>query len=125
MRLTRLLLAAFGLAAAVRAAPVEGTAQVLSQANFAAKTATGTWVVKHYSPRCKHCRAFQPKWEKVVGERAAGLAARSVYFGEVDCLDNEKLCEANKAESWPAVVVFRGGVRVADLVGDSSEEDLA
>ncbi|KAJ1733384.1 hypothetical protein LPJ61_001583 [Coemansia biformis] len=117
------LLAVLGLAPA-RAAPLDGKSHILSQGNFDERTATGTWVVKHYSPKCKHCKHFQPTWEKVVGARAVALGARGVHFGEVDCLGSEQLCEKNRAEAWPAVVVFRGGKRLGELVGDNSEEDL-
>ncbi|KAJ2714799.1 hypothetical protein H4R19_001541 [Coemansia spiralis] len=117
------VLAALGLSLA-HAAPLDDKTHVLTQANFADKTATGTWLVKHFSPRCKHCRNFQPTWEKVVGDRAVDLAVRGVHFAEVDCRHNEELCVKNKAEAWPAVVLFRAGKRVDDLVGDSTEEEL-
>ncbi|KAJ2781557.1 hypothetical protein H4R18_002789 [Coemansia javaensis] len=107
------------------AAPLDAKTQVLNEANFAAKTATGTWVVKYYSPRCKHCKRFQPKWEKVVAERADGLAARGVFFGEVDCRANVDLCEKNNAEEWPGVVAYRGTTQLDKMVGDVAIEELA
>ncbi|KAJ2155997.1 hypothetical protein GGF46_005480 [Coemansia sp. RSA 552] len=109
------------------AAPVDEAAALgvhqLDASNFADKTAAGTWVVKHYSPRCKHCKHFQPVWEKAVRDHSKTLLERNVHFGEVDCRANEDLCDSNKIESWPTVVILNQGGK-AQLVGDNPEGDL-
>ncbi|KAJ2804451.1 hypothetical protein H4R20_002503 [Coemansia guatemalensis] len=125
MHLGRLLLGAL-LATVSRAlgAPVDNHAHTLDSNNFAEKTSTGTWIVKHYSPSCHYCKMFQPKWDQIVTGRALALASRNVHFGEIDCLANERLCEQNKVEAWPTVVVFKAGERQKDLVGDITEQQL-
>ncbi|KAJ2082126.1 hypothetical protein H4R24_001822 [Coemansia sp. RSA 988] len=125
MHLGRLLLGTL-LAAVSQAlgAPVDSQTHTLDKNNFAEKTSTGTWIVKHYSPSCHHCKMFQPKWDQIVTERALALSSNNVHFGEIDCLANERLCEQNKVEAWPTVVVFKAGDRKKDLVGDITEQQL-
>ncbi|KAJ2133899.1 hypothetical protein IW136_004843, partial [Coemansia sp. RSA 678] len=115
-------LVSFGLAllSTVAGAPVSGKTQQLDAATFSEQTRTGTWIVKHYSPSCKHCRKFQPKWEQIVAANAL-----DVKFAELDCKANSDLCDAHGVESWPTVVSFKNGKRQEQLEGDETIENLA
>ncbi|KAJ2733083.1 hypothetical protein IW152_003319 [Coemansia sp. BCRC 34962] len=118
------LLASLGRAGA-QGAPVGDKSHILDKNNFEFKTSSGTWVIKHYSPNCHHCRSFQPKWDQVVTQQAIPLSAQDVHFGEIDCLENQDLCTQNKAFAWPTVGVFRAGKHLAGLEGDKSEKELS
>ncbi|KAJ1873784.1 hypothetical protein LPJ55_002019 [Coemansia sp. RSA 990] len=108
-----LLLAYLGLAAPVKSL-------VLDTLTFKERTARGTWIVKHFSPQCKHCRSFQPKWEQVLAGNSL-----DVSFGEINCLENEALCDSHKVTSWPTIVVFQDGQQQPHaLVGDETVEAL-
>ncbi|KAJ1855208.1 hypothetical protein GGH12_003213 [Coemansia sp. RSA 1822] len=115
-------LVSFGLALVSMAAgaPVSGKTQQLDAATFSEQTRTGTWIVKHYSPSCKHCRKFQPKWEQIVATNAL-----DVKFAELDCKANSDLCDSHGVESWPTVVSFKNGKRQEQLVGDETFDNLA
>ncbi|KAJ2827448.1 hypothetical protein IWW50_001887, partial [Coemansia erecta] len=104
----------------VLGAPVAGSTQQLDTKSFDERTRTGTWIVKHFSPKCKHCRSFQPKWDEVVATNAY-----NVNFGELDCKANSDLCDAHNVDSWPTVVVFKDGKRQQHpLSGDETVENL-
>ncbi|KAJ2003314.1 hypothetical protein GGI04_003008, partial [Coemansia thaxteri] len=111
--------------AVAQGAPVNEKSHILDQRNFDDKTSTGTWIIKHFSPSCIHCQHFQPKWDSVVSQRAIPLSALNVHFGEIDCMDNVKLCEQNNATSWPTVAVFRASKRLGVLEGDKSEKEFS
>ncbi|KAJ2054054.1 Thioredoxin domain-containing protein 5, partial [Coemansia sp. S155-1] len=111
--------------AGAQGAPVGEKSHILDKNNFDFKTSTGTWIIKHYSPKCLHCLHFQPKWDQVVTQQAISLSAQDVYFGEIDCLESQELCTQNEALAWPTVGMFRAGKRLASLEGDKSEQELS
>ncbi|KAJ2308129.1 hypothetical protein IWW55_000612 [Coemansia sp. RSA 2706] len=116
----RSLVAGLTLLGIAWAAPAAGgSAQTLDSATFSERTRTGTWVIKHFSPKCKHCRSFQPKWEQAVA------ALDDVQFGEINCAQNEQLCDTHNVEAWPTVSVFKHGQQQKRLlVGDQTKEAL-
>ncbi|KAJ1718208.1 hypothetical protein LPJ53_006628, partial [Coemansia erecta] len=107
-----------------RGAPVGAKTHLLDEHNFETTTRSGTWIVKHYSPSCGHCLHFQPKWDAVVAARSVELFEKDVHFGEIDCLENMQLCQLNKVESWPRVLVFTDSKVVDSLNGDRTEQEL-
>ncbi|KAJ2517371.1 hypothetical protein GGI11_003171 [Coemansia sp. RSA 2049] len=126
MFLKRLFLSALllGLGQAIaQAAPVGGKTHILNKSNFESTTKEGTWLVKHFSPYCPHCRTFQPKWENAVSLRAQQLGEQGVYFGELDCSENTNTCRDNGVTGWPSVIAFQNGKRFAFIEGDKSEQE--
>ncbi|KAJ2392368.1 hypothetical protein GGI23_005231, partial [Coemansia sp. RSA 2559] len=116
------LLLTLGLVLA-QGAPVAAKTHILDKNNFESTTKQGTWIVKHFSPICPHCRTFKPKWDNAVSARAEQLVDQDVHFGELDCYQNYKLCQQNGVTAWPAVIAFRNGKRYAYTEGDKSEQD--
>ncbi|KAJ1945867.1 hypothetical protein FBU59_002184 [Linderina macrospora] len=129
MRLGKFLLGLAGLtlttAVAASGAPVSEKSHLLTAGNFDAKTKTGTWIIKHYSPTCMHCVNFAPKWESVVRDTHLALSKHNVHYGEVNCLEEKALCSKNGADAWPMVIVFKDSKRAQELSGDKSESELS
>jgi hypothetical protein len=58
--------------------------QALTPSNFKDSTSNGLWLIEYYSPRCPHCRNFEPTWEKLVQDCEAEIP--SVHLAQVNCL---------------------------------------
>ncbi|KAJ1666848.1 hypothetical protein EV178_001932 [Coemansia sp. RSA 1646] len=89
---------------------------VLDAANYTQHAHSGVWLVKHYSPYCPHCNDMKPEWIRMTDELAADLAKDGILFGEVNCLDNRKLCETNLVDGFPTINLFVDGRFVEEMV---------
>ncbi|KAJ2743061.1 hypothetical protein GGI20_004027 [Coemansia sp. BCRC 34301] len=88
---------------------------VLDQGNFTEATQRGTWIVKHYSPVCQHCRQMAPEWTKLTDELAKEMAGSQILFGEVDCPANKKVCEENHVDGYPTVNIYVDGRYIEEM----------
>ncbi|KAI8322991.1 thioredoxin-domain-containing protein [Martensiomyces pterosporus] len=97
---------------------------ILDAKNFTEHTGQGLWLIKHYSPKCPHCRRMAPAWVKLTDELAAQFAEDQVFFGEVNCLDNRKLCEDNKVDGYPTISLFSDGKYVEEMTLTPTYEEM-
>ncbi|KAJ1792524.1 hypothetical protein LPJ59_004829, partial [Coemansia sp. RSA 2399] len=97
---------------------------VLDAANYTQHANSGVWLVKHYSPFCPHCNRMKPEWIKMTDELATDLAADGILFGEVNCLDNRKLCETNLVDGFPTINLFVDGRFVEEMMVKYTYEDM-
>ncbi|KAJ2791945.1 hypothetical protein GGI18_000770 [Coemansia linderi] len=88
---------------------------ILNQSNFTETTKRGTWIVKHYSPVCHHCRQMAPEWIKLTDELAKQMAGNQILFGEVDCPANKKVCEENHVDGYPTVNLYVNGRYIEEM----------
>jgi thiol-disulfide isomerase/thioredoxin len=79
-------------------------------------------MIRFYAPFCKACRAFGIKFRKLATERgertnaAGGVVRRGdARFGEIEYSSNVRLCKNLSIKTFPAVIIFRGGVRAERL----------
>ena len=65
------------------------------------------WFVKFYAPWCHHCQAMAPNWQQLGKDMKGRL-----NIGEVDCEANGRLCKDVNVQSYPTLLLFKGGQRV-------------
>ncbi|EFA76633.1 protein disulfide isomerase [Heterostelium album PN500] len=64
-------------------------------------------LVMFFAPWCGHCKNLKPHWS----EASKSLATnKKVALGKVDCTVEATLCQLNKVEYYPTLVLFRNGV---------------
>jgi protein disulfide-isomerase len=66
------------------------------------------WFVKFYAPWCPHCQSLAPIWDQLGKEMKGKL-----NIGEVNCEKDNQLCKDMHVSSYPTMLLFRGGQRVA------------
>ncbi|KAI9500310.1 thioredoxin-like protein [Coemansia spiralis] len=86
--------------------------------------ANGVWLVKHYSPLCPHCRDMAPEWTKMTDELAGSMAKQGILFGQVNCLENRKLCEDNFVDGYPTINLFVNGKFIEEMVAKYTYDDM-
>ncbi|KAK4160775.1 thioredoxin-like protein [Cladorrhinum sp. PSN259] len=65
------------------------------------------WFVKFYAPWCHHCQAMAPNWEQLAKEMKGRL-----NIGEVNCIQQKRLCKDVGVHGYPTIIFFRGPERV-------------
>ena len=86
-----------------------GASQVLTLSNFT-EVVTNTlnpWFIKFYAPWCHHCQALAPNWAAMARDMEGRL-----NIGEVDCVQEKKLCKDMKVRAFPTMALFRGPERI-------------
>eukprot|EP00727_Mastigamoeba_balamuthi_P013130 m51a1_g844 putative Protein disulfide-isomerase (306) ;mRNA; r:769679-770789 len=94
------------------AAEQAGRVAVLTDADFAERTASGVWLVKFYAPWCGHCKKLAPTWE----ELAARAHGTQLHVAEVDCTASKTVCKDHGVRGYPTVKLFDAGA-VTDFQG--------
>jgi protein disulfide-isomerase-like protein len=108
-----LLLILFSLASTVRAA------EELNQARFDELTKSGrNGMIKFFQPWCGHCTRMKPDWDKL-----ADAAHSSVFIADVNCSDQDELCQSNEVQGYPTIKVYKDGA-VEDYSGGRGFDDL-
>ncbi|KAA8900305.1 hypothetical protein TRICI_006223 [Trichomonascus ciferrii] len=86
----------------------KGRSLNLDHTSFTRKvTVTGDgWLVKFHSPRCPHCLAMAPAWDRMAKSMQGEL-----NVGAVNCDQNRQLCKDAKIETLPTIKYFNGPVQ--------------
>jgi protein disulfide-isomerase A6 len=93
--------------------------QELDQASFDALTKSGkNGMIKFFQPWCGHCTAMKPAWDEV-----AESVNDSAFLADVNCSDQEELCQANDVKGYPTIKVYKDG-EVSDYSGGRTVEAL-
>ncbi|KAG1875422.1 thioredoxin-like protein [Suillus subalutaceus] len=98
------------------AAPAAGS-QVLTPQDFKQTIADGVWFIEHFSPYCRHCRNFEPTWNRVVDkfEKQPDLG---IHLAQVNCALNGDLCTENGVTGYPQMNLYRNGQFVETFTND-------
>ncbi|ORX74267.1 thioredoxin-domain-containing protein [Linderina pennispora] len=102
----------------------EQNSVVLTPANFTETVNDAVWLIKHYSPKCPHCRHMAPAWTKMTDEMAEAEGKQHVFFGEINCLDYVDLCVNNKVDGFPTIHVFYKGSLIEEMGLDPTYENM-
>ncbi|KAJ1948999.1 hypothetical protein EC988_004945, partial [Linderina pennispora] len=102
----------------------EQNSVVLTPANFTETVNDAVWLIKHYSPKCPHCRHMAPAWTKMTDEMAEAEGKQHVFFGEINCLDYRDLCVNNKVDGFPTIHVFYKGSLIEEMGLDPTYENM-
>ncbi|KAG2069761.1 thioredoxin-domain-containing protein [Suillus decipiens] len=106
----------------VAAAPAAGS-QVLTPQDFKQTIADGVWFIEHFSPYCRHCRNFEPTWNRVV-DNFEGKPHLGIHLAQVNCALNGDLCTENGVTGYPQMNLYRNGQFVETFTKDRDYDIL-
>ncbi|XP_054720886.1 thioredoxin domain-containing protein 5 homolog [Uloborus diversus] len=93
----------------------------LSGANFDSAIAKDFSFVKFYMPWCGHSKRLAPVWNELAKKF---VRSTEIKIAEVDCNQDEELCQKYKVVGYPTMLLFRNGEHVTEYVGPRKLEDL-
>jgi len=99
------------------AAPAAGS-QVLTPQDFKQTIADGVWFIEHFSPYCRHCRNFEPTWNRVVDNFEKEKPDLGIHLAQVNCALNGDLCTENGVTGYPQMNLYRNGLFVETFTKD-------
>ncbi|CEP22775.1 unnamed protein product [Cyberlindnera jadinii] len=119
--LTTLLAAvSVGLAAGDEAAiaPADSAVVKLTADKFASFISENPLVLaEFFAPWCGHCKALGPNFAQAADE----LEPKNIKLAQVDCTENQDLCQEHGIRGYPTLKVFRGSASdPADYEGPRS-----
>ena len=76
-------------------------------------------MIKFFQPWCGHCTAMKPAWDE-----AAANAHSSVFIADVNCSDQDELCQENDVKGYPTIKVYKDG-EVTDYSGGRTVDDIS
>ncbi|KAJ5738804.1 hypothetical protein N7493_001959 [Penicillium malachiteum] len=116
----------------------------LTPENFEEVTKDGTWLVKHYSPSCAHCRKAAPYYQTTYeyyytsnpiaptsGKTPDPKSSNSFtsyynfHFASMNCLAHGDLCEKLGITAYPTFGFYENGVQKDTFVGAKKIDDLS
>lgn len=98
------------------AAPA-ASSHVLTPQDFKQTIADGIWFIEHFSPYCRHCRNFEPTWNRVV-DKFEKTPEVGVHLAQVNCALNGDLCTENGVTGYPQMNLYRNGQFVETFTKD-------
>ncbi|KAL0243338.1 hypothetical protein GEMRC1_005899 [Eukaryota sp. GEM-RC1] len=99
---------------------------VLNQENFDETIKSHDYVlVKWFAPWCGHCKTLQPEYEEAAKTIANSLEDPSkMILAEVDCDENEELCQTAGIQGFPTIHLFRNGQFWTEYQGERNAENI-
>jgi len=77
----------------------------LTKATFSKKINSGkNGMVKFFQTWCGHCTRMKPDWDKL-----ASTAHSSVFIADVNCGEEQELCDEHGVTGYPTIKYFIGG----------------
>ncbi|KAI8983444.1 thioredoxin-like protein [Pilobolus umbonatus] len=95
----------------------------LTSKNSPSLLRSGTWLVEHFSPSCRHCIDFAPTWDKITNDLEYLQEESDFHFGSIDCLIQGDLCFDHDVRHYPTIQLWKDGERVEEYE-ESREYDL-
>jgi|SRR3989344_3217459 len=92
---------------------------VLTDANFAEKTAKGKWLVDMWAAWCGPCKMVGPIIEKLAAEYKG-----KINVGKMDVDSNQEMPGNFEVMSIPTLLFIKDGVLIAKEIGAKPEESL-
>ncbi|KAI9598727.1 thioredoxin-like protein [Syncephalis fuscata] len=116
-------LLAFCLTGLTVALPLSGAEDSLSvplgEKNFTETVSAGLWFVKHYSPKCKHCKKMAPIWVELSHKYSE---TKNFHLAEINCIAEADLCERHDITGFPTMVMYNNGDREEEYVQEPTLE---
>ncbi|KAJ5907542.1 hypothetical protein N7495_000224 [Penicillium taxi] len=116
----------------------------LTSDNFDELTKEGTWMVKHYSPTCGHCRKAAPIYQtlyeyyytsnpespasgKPIDPKSSNsfTGYYNFHFASINCLAQGDLCQRLKIDAYPKFGFYENGQQKELTTGVRSLEELS
>ena len=66
-----------------------------------------------YSPYCHFCKSIRPEWRKFVDEYQH---KQDILIGEINCVEEEKLCQRYKIEWFPSFIWFDKKINKTEIL---------
>ena len=108
---------------ALVAANNEGLVSLNAETFKAHKEMGKTMLVKFFAPWCGHCKRLAPTYEELAQKMTEN---EEVIIAEVDCTQNQELCQANGVRGYPTVLLFKGNVEEGKkFTGPRTLEELS
>lgn len=80
-------------------------AQELNEKTFHELVSSGkNGMIKFYQPWCGHCTKMKPDWDRLAEESHS-----SVFIADVNCSEEEDLCNENGVSGYPTIKVYKNG----------------
>jgi len=95
---------------------------VLGADNFDTVVADSLVFVKFFAPWCGHCRNLAPTWEELANKYSS---QSGVKIAKVDCTEERGLCSRHSVNGYPTLLLFNGGVKIAEYEESRSLDSLA
>jgi thioredoxin domain-containing protein 5 len=74
--------------------------------------------VEFYSPKCRHCRSFQPHYSRVAEELQTLQSSRNLNFSHFDCAADYEFCSNQSVSAYPSLLVYYNGLRQKEYMGE-------
>ena len=87
-------------------------------ADFAKGVAKGNWVIDFWAGWCGPCKMLAPIFAD------AASSVKNAKFGKVDIVAERALAQQFEIMSIPAMLFFKDGKLVGDIVGLVSKEEI-
>ena len=92
----------------------------LTMENFESSVTAKNAIVKFYQPWCGHCKSMKPDYDRLSDEYRT---SENVLIADVNCGDEDALCEANDVRGYPTIKYYLNGQEDA-YEGGRSYDDL-
>lgn len=94
--------------------------QELNPESFAQLTSSSkNGMIKYYQSWCGHCTALKPTWDQL-----AESVDSSVFIADVNCGDQQEMCEEMEITGYPTIKVFKAGEETSNYSGGRTLDDL-
>nr|DAC80631.1 TPA_inf: thioredoxin domain-containing protein 5 [Conus magus] len=80
----------------------------------------GLTFVKFFAPWCGHCKRLAPTWEDL----ARTNMDKDIVIARVDCTLHKSVCDEQKVQGYPTLVLFQNGKRKNDYKGPRDLESF-
>ncbi|OLY82326.1 Thioredoxin domain-containing protein 5 [Smittium mucronatum] len=94
---------------------------VLKDSNFISSTGSNSWLIKFHTPTCPYCVKLAPIWTEFTDSMAKEANSAGLYFGEVNCLENN-ICKKQKIDGYPTINFYKNGSLIEEIVNTSIGE---
>ena len=95
--------------------------QMLDKENFDEQVlnSSGLVLVDFWSPKCEDCQALLPEIEAL-----AEKYGDKMRFAKIDVTQNRRLSISQKVLGLPAILIYKDGEKVAELLKEFTAEDV-
>lgn len=77
-------------------------------------------LAEFFAPWCGHCKALGPQYSQA----ADILEAKEIPLAQIDCTEEQELCQEHGIKGYPTLKVFRGESEPSDYEGPRSAEGI-
>jgi len=97
-----------------------GFMMALNDKNFDSQVRSQPSFVKFFVPQCGHCLRLKPLWEKL----ASTVDSSKVTIAELDCKQNGNLCDREKINGYPSLILYKNGQKAQEYEGKRTVNEM-